>query len=344
MSAFTCLLAACSLVGCGQESAKPARNGGVRHVPSSQGQMSVSRMTHDFGLVHPGVVKTHRFIVANTSEMTWKLKEVRRQCSCTVARIPWKTLEPGSSGEVIVNYTPGDALRAVAESKTTTLAFESSETPEVELRILATVRPVRVVSPDRVQVTAGPDATNFTRLVRIDNFSGIPWRNVSASSDATWVDCSVRRVDGEAHDVLTESWLISLDLTPGQDGNVLQGNLAIDGAGDSPLDIPITVFASRTVSVTPERIFLGRVPAGQPVSVQLSIVLSSESSSPPVVTLQGNVRSLSKVSVKAKSARVHLVTMEVVAPELDSVVAGAMNVEVGEHAVQVPVSGIVVQQ
>jgi hypothetical protein len=71
-------------------------------------------MDWDFGTVRTNDLVSHAFLLRNSSDIPWTIKEVRSDCSCAVPNVTKTTLPPGRAEEMLVQLrTNGHASEMV---------------------------------------------------------------------------------------------------------------------------------------------------------------------------------------------------------------------------------------
>jgi GTPase len=58
----------------------------------------------DFGVIKPGMVVSHAFIIQNDSKGVLHIKDITTSCGCTVSEVKNKILEPGESTYLNVKF------------------------------------------------------------------------------------------------------------------------------------------------------------------------------------------------------------------------------------------------
>lgn len=73
--------------------------------PRGHEDLAVDRTAHDFGVVRQNEVRRTKFTYTNTSEAVVEGIGARGECGCNVVKVSHKTLEPGASGVLDVEFS-----------------------------------------------------------------------------------------------------------------------------------------------------------------------------------------------------------------------------------------------
>jgi hypothetical protein len=147
----------------------------------SQGTISLS---HSFGVLRPRSKAVHSFKVTNDTAAAWTLKEVSRNCNCTVASISKNPVGPGESAEIVVSYRAPSKYSD--ERRTLEMRFVESPSPLIRLEVQAAIRPPVVLSRDQLRFAGRKRNYHSEAIVQVDNFSDEDWANLLVRSDAPW--------------------------------------------------------------------------------------------------------------------------------------------------------------
>lgn len=71
---------------------------------SAQAKLTIDSTLHDFGTMKEGEKVTHKFIIKNTGTTPLYIINVTRPCGCTTPTYSQDPIEPGKTGEIIVQY------------------------------------------------------------------------------------------------------------------------------------------------------------------------------------------------------------------------------------------------
>lgn len=225
----------------------------------------VCDQVHDFGVVPPGFVGEHLFVVENSTKAEWALREVVEACSCTTASLEWRKLAPGESGTVKLTYhageTPGDDLRGVE------LRFQQTDVPAVRLGIKAVVQPHLVAEPREISWRAQPGERPS---VDVQICSGeLPAdAELELVSAPEWISVELKRGRGRAagrFQRCERGWMArvtahSESAARERSSGVLQ--IGVVGDPQPSLIIPVQIAVEPRYRVIPSRAYLGAVAGG----------------------------------------------------------------------------------
>lgn len=93
---------------------------------------------HDFGEMKAGTKKTKKFSFTNTGDKPYVIQNAKGSCGCTVPSYPEEPIEPGESGEIEVNYKPGNKVSGQQTNNVTLTG--NTEPPQTKLKIRANVQ------------------------------------------------------------------------------------------------------------------------------------------------------------------------------------------------------------
>jgi hypothetical protein len=123
-------------------------------------------MTFDFGKIDSGTLVKHEFVFTNTGSATLEIKDVKPGCGCTAAGTWDKTVEPGKTGIIPLQFNSTGFGGTVAKAATVTCNDPGQS--NVVLHIKGTVWKALDVTPTMAVFTASSEIqTNETKIVRI---------------------------------------------------------------------------------------------------------------------------------------------------------------------------------
>ena len=67
-------------------------------------QLGFATTTHDFGAIDEGETVAYTFVLTNRGEHPLTLRSVRPSCGCTTPSFTTTPIEPGGSGEIVVEF------------------------------------------------------------------------------------------------------------------------------------------------------------------------------------------------------------------------------------------------
>lgn len=110
------------------------------NVPSGPSTtISFAEMNHDFGSIRQDSKNTYVFKFKNTGSNPLIIQNAQGSCGCTVPKYPKEPINPGGSGEIEVEYSPGK--QEGNQSKTVTITA-NTEPNQTVLQIKANVEKI----------------------------------------------------------------------------------------------------------------------------------------------------------------------------------------------------------
>lgn len=123
---------------------------------------------HDFGKAMAGEIVKHDFIFTNAGDAVLELASVRPSCGCTTATNWPRTVEPGRSGVIPVQFTSANFNGPV--EKTVTVASNDKTQPSVVLHLKGKVwKPIEFNPQLAVLNVTAESVSNTTSVVRVIN-------------------------------------------------------------------------------------------------------------------------------------------------------------------------------
>jgi hypothetical protein len=146
---------------CRRRPNEPARPG-----PKASPKIEFDSTTSNFGKLKSGDTVKHNFIFTNTGTATLEITEVKPGCGCTTAGAWDKSLPPGKSGIIPLQFNSTGFSGQVGKSATV-ICNDPGRT-NVMLQITGTVWKPIDITPPMVMFTPSSEApTNETKVLRI---------------------------------------------------------------------------------------------------------------------------------------------------------------------------------
>jgi hypothetical protein len=136
-------------------------------------KIQFTELEHDFGKIDSGASVNFDFVFTNTGTATLEVTNVRPSCGCTTAGAWSKSVEPGRSGTIPIQFNSGNFSGPI--HKTVTVTSNTPGQPLTILSIKASVFRAIDVNPPVAYFTpqAGAQAVE-SRVVRIVNNAAEP--------------------------------------------------------------------------------------------------------------------------------------------------------------------------
>lgn len=134
---------------------------------TSNARISFQNKEFDFGRVPQGQVLKMEFVFTNTGSSTLEVQDVRPGCGCTTAGVWSRTVEPGKTGSIPIQFSTANFGGRV--SKPVTVTCNDPTQPNVSLHINGEIWRAIDIQPNFVYFNAADPETNETRIARIIN-------------------------------------------------------------------------------------------------------------------------------------------------------------------------------
>jgi hypothetical protein len=188
----------------------------LRVEASARTALSVDKLEHDFGVIHPWASVSETFRLRNDGDSPVRITEIETSCGCTTTDLTESLLNPGESRSIVVTFDPegleGSVERTVtihAEEQAATILrlralirrpfdlsqrdvhFEGAEVPGQSATVAITpavqVRAVEVDGPLTAEVVQTPVNTSVVIRLRSGDLSSEPSGSgkVRISTDTT---------------------------------------------------------------------------------------------------------------------------------------------------------------
>lgn len=130
------LLAAVCLTACGAMAQTPAP-GATAGATAAAGKIQFQATSFDFGKLSSGQAARHDFIFTNTGNAVLEITGVRPSCGCTTAGDWSKSVEPGKTGTIPLQFNSAGFSGMVV--KTATVTCSDPATPTLTLQLSGNV-------------------------------------------------------------------------------------------------------------------------------------------------------------------------------------------------------------
>jgi hypothetical protein len=216
-------------------------------------------LSRDFGSVPRGPTVTHPFRLVNSTKQMVRIAGVRVSCGCTTARAVQTTLAPGQETAIVVQM---DTRRfSGSKSVTVYVTFDLPRFEEVRLWVQANSRDDVIVTPDGLGFGRVKRGASPTTSVTISFLGSTDYAIEEVRCDSNYVKpaCKViRRENGEVSYQLSAT--MRGDSPPGKWFTDLW--LTTNSPTMPRLRIPLTVEIEAALSISTNKVALGKVRAG----------------------------------------------------------------------------------
>lgn len=144
--------------------AKPGNDGASAAGP----RIEFATPIHDFGKITAGQIVTNMFVFSNTGSAALEIKDVRPGCGCTTAGGWDKTVAPGKTGNIPIQFNAGSFSGNVTKSINVTCNDPARS--NVVLQLKANIWTPISITPASVYFSILDESpTNETKIVKILN-------------------------------------------------------------------------------------------------------------------------------------------------------------------------------
>jgi len=286
--------------------------------------------SHNFGTVAKGSKTEYRFVFRNLYEEDVHVVGVRTSCGCTSPSISKRDLKTHETAEVIATFNTRTFLGQ--HGATLTVTFDKPFSAEVQLRVAGNIRGDVTFDPPFVDLGTVDLGKGSERQVRVTRIGSTPWeikdvRSANANFEVS-LSAAARSGSKTVYDLTTR-------LKPSAPAGYVKGQLILvtndPRATQIPMDVEGRVVAEVTVS--PQLLALGAVPAGETVTKNVVIRANREFKITGVFCSDGCLT----CEPKTTAARVHILPVTFQAGEAAGKVERELRIatDLGEGAVPV---------
>jgi len=286
--------------------------------------------SHNFGTVAKGSKTEYRFVFRNIYEEDLHVKSVRTSCGCTSPTVTKQDLKTHETAEVVATFNTRTFVGQ--HGATLTVTFDKPFLAEVQLRVAGNIRGDVTFDPPFVDLGSVDLGKGAERQVRVTRLGSSPWeiKDVRSANPHFQVTLSkpTRTGSQTVYDLVTR-------LKPDAPAGYIKGQLILvtsdPRATQIPMDVEGRVVAEVTVS--PQLLALGAVPAGETVTKNVVIRANREFRIMGVVCSDGCLT----CEPKETAARVHILPVTFQAGDTAGKVERELQIktDLGEGAVPV---------
>jgi len=286
--------------------------------------------SHNFGTVAKGSKTEYRFVFRNIYEEDLHVVGVRTSCGCTSPTVTKQTLKTHETAEVVATFNTRTFLGQ--HGATLTVTFDKPFYAEVQLRVAGNIRGDVTFEPPFVDLGNVDLGKGSERQVRITRMGSTPWeikdiRSVNPNFEVV-LSKPTRTGSQTVYDLIAK-------LKPSTPAGYIKGQLILvtndPRATQIPMDVEGRVVAEVTVS--PQLLALGAVPAGETVTKNVVIRANREFKITGVFCSDGCLT----CEPKTTAARVHILPVTFQAGDQAGKVERELKIttDLGEGAVPV---------
>ena len=284
--------------------------------------------SHNFGTVAKGSKTEYRFVFRNIYEEDVHVVGVRTSCGCTSPTVTKKDLKTHETAEVIATFNTRTFQGQ--HGATLTITFDKPFSAEVQLRVAGNIRGDVTFDPPFVDLGTVDLGKGAERQVRVTRLGSAPWEIKDVRSANSNFEVSLSRPTREGGRTIYD---LTTRLKPGAPAGYVKGQLILvtndPRATQIPMDVEGRVVAEVTVS--PQLLALGSVPAGETVTKNVVIRANREFKITGVFCSDGCLT----CEPKTTAARVHILPVTFQAGDMVGKVERELRIatDLGEGAV-----------
>lgn len=227
---------------------------------------------HDFGTVEKTAKPSYDFEIRNEGQAPLLIREVRPECSCTVASFD-KSIAPGASGKVHIDFDP---LEVAGPLKKGAVVFTNDPAaPEIHLTMLATVKPALQIQPGYARYMYVQKEMPGVIHQTIWSVDGSPFRVLDVKSPYSFLKVAFWEAKTEERlpDHPGKQWRVSTTLDPEAPVGPLEKMVEIttDNPKQRVLELPVSGFVRPVIAVTPPSGDFGSHKKGTPFHGSLTV-------------------------------------------------------------------------
>lgn len=286
--------------------------------------------SHNFGTVAKGSKTEYRFEFRNLYKEDVHVTGVRTSCGCTSPSVTKDTLKTHETAEVVAAFNTRTFLGQ--HGATLTVTFDKPFSGEVQLRVAGNIRGDVAFDPPLVDFGNVDLGKGSERQIRISRMGSSPWAITDVRSANPHFEVTLSKPTNTGSQTLYDLVAKLKSTTP---AGYIKGQLILvtndAKATQIPMDVEGRVVAEVTVS--PQLLALGAVPAGQTVTKNVVIRANREFKITGVYCSDGCLT----CQPKTTAARVHILPVTFQAGEAAGKVERELRIttDLGEGAVPV---------
>jgi len=286
--------------------------------------------SHNFGTVAKGSKTEYRFVFRNIYQEDLHVVGVRTSCGCTSPTVTKRDLKTHETAEVVATFNTRTFQGQ--HGATLTVTFDKPFYAEVQLRVAGNIRGDVTFDPPFVDLGTVDLGKGSERQVRVTKLGSSPWEIKDVRSANPNFEVSLSKPTREGGRTLYD---LTTRLKPGTPAGYVKGQLILvtndPRATQIPMDVEGRVVAEVTVS--PQLLALGAVPAGETVTKNVVIRANREFKITGVFCSDGCLT----CEPKTTAARVHILPVTFQAGDTVGKVERELRIatDLGEGAVPV---------
>jgi hypothetical protein len=221
----------------------------------------------DFGAVPRDATTEHEFKITNLYKEDVHIAGVRASCGCTSPRIVNDTLSSHETGAIIAAFNTRGFTGQ--HSARVTVTFDRPQWAEVELNVRGYIRTDVVLEPGQVALGSVPLGEKAEKKIKIEHYGRDDWKLTGVTSDATYIEPSLREVSRSSGRVVYE---LDVKLNDDAPAGIINDRLVL-ATNDRREQFPVKVEGRvvTPLSVSPTSLVLGTLQPGQKVQKRIVV-------------------------------------------------------------------------
>ena len=244
---------------------------------------------YDFGKINGGDVVKHEFFFTNVGSQTLEVSNVQPSCGCTTAGEWSRTVAPGKTGSIPIQFNSGTYSGPVEKSITVTC--NDPNQPVVILQIKSTIwRPVDVAPQFAVIMVTSESPSNATTVRIVNNLDEPLTVSNPESNNRLFAAQLKTNQAGKEFELIIRT-------VPPLEGANMQGQISLKTSSTNTPVVSVTALANmqKVLETGPPQIMLPAAPLTSKVVSKVSIINNGT-----------NVLVLSEPAVNAKGVDIQI--------------------------------------
>lgn len=260
-------------------------------------------LSRDFGAVPRGTLLTHPFRVANNTQGTVSISNVRVSCGCTTARAIQNVLKPGEETAIFVQMDTRRFLNTKAV--TVYVTFNQPRFEEARILVQANSREDVIFAPEGINFGKVKKGTAPTARMAVTFLGSSNMKITEVSSESNYVQPKIVDTgrDGVQSSIQIQA-VLRQDTPPGKWFTDVW--LKTNNPSMPKLRVPVTVEVEAELSMVPNNVQLGQVKAG--TETDRKVVLRGQLPF-RIVSIKGTDGELRVKDSSGESKTMHILTV-----------------------------------
>lgn len=261
--------------------------------PAGGPKIQFATPIYDFGKVQAGELVKYSYVFTNTGEAVLEVTDVHPSCGCTTAGDWTRTVKPGDTGKVSVQFNSANFNGPVY--KTVSVTCNDKQRPSTVLQLKGSVwKPIELV-PQYTVMNVPPDATSASATIRILNHVEEPLMVFSPECNNTSFSATLTT------NTLGKEYQVSLVSARELSAGNVQGKITLktSSAKTPSLDLMFWANVQPPLTILPQRVSL----PPPPLKVKSPTTVTIQNNSTNLITLSDAKVNVPGVGVEVKEVQ-----------------------------------------